>query len=177
MKSKLDSLQRIIEEVKPTIICLVETHLENEPIELEGYELYRNDRNNEGGGVLIGVSRQLENITVAVEKKKEIEESLWIVLDNTKIKLRIGVIYTPQESRTVKEQYKQMYESINEQILLAKEKEQNLVLLGDFNCKIGEEIKGNKKEVSKSGKNFMKMAKSLFTHRYSVTIYLTKWRR
>ena len=101
----------------------------------------------------------IQNVTTIVENKKEIEESLWIVIDNTKVAIRIGVIYAPQESRTAKDKYKEMYESINKQILRAKEKEQKLLLMGDFNCKVGDKIKGNTKEVSKSGKTFLKMVR------------------
>ena len=109
---------------------------------------------------MIAVQNKLEHIMTVVESKKEIEEALWIVINNKKTKLRIGVIYAPQESRTSKAQYKTMYESINDQILLAKQHEQKLLLLGDFNCKIGEHITGNTKEVTKSGRNFLKMVKN-----------------
>ena len=53
-----------------------------------------------------------------------------------------------------------MYESISEQILAAKQNNQKLLLMGDFNCKIGGYIEGNTKEVSKSGPNFLHMLKS-----------------
>ena len=37
-----------------------------------------------------------------------------------------------------------MYEEIGEQISLAREKRQKILLLGDFNCKIGDRINGNR---------------------------------
>ena len=113
LKSKIDSLQEKIEEVEPTIICITETHLsEAENIVIDGYTLYRNDRDSQGGGILIGIRNQLKNVCTVVEKNKEIEESIWIVIDNNKVKLRIGTIYAPQESRTSKENLKKMYENI-----------------------------------------------------------------
>jgi hypothetical protein len=47
-----------------------------------------------------------------------------------------------------------------EQITTAKEKQQKLLLMGDFNCKVGERIVGNGKEISKSGKIFLKTVKN-----------------
>ena len=50
-----------------------------------------------------------------------------------------------------------MYHGIENQILLAKQNKQKLLMLGDFNCKVGQSIKENTVEVSKSGKIFNKM--------------------
>ena len=79
------------------------------------------------------------------------------MIDNKQVAIRVGVIYAPQESRTSKDKYKEMYKSIGEQILLAKQNNQKLMMLGDFNCKIGQVIKGNNAEISMAGKMFNKM--------------------
>jgi exonuclease III len=161
LKSKIDSLLEKVEEVEPAIICITETHLlKTEKVEIDGYKIYRNDRDNLGGGILIGVKEQLKNICTIVEKRSEDGEALWIAIDNTKVKIRLGVIYAPQESRTSKDDLKKMYEKISEQILKAKEKQQTVLVIGDFNCKIGDAIKGNKQEVTKGGKLLLQMAKT-----------------
>ena len=160
LKSKFSSLLTKIEEEEPTIFCITETHLlEEEDVKVDGYKLYRNDRNNVGGGVMIGVKMELENITTLVNKSNDVGETLWILIDNNRIKLRVGIIYAPQESRTPKEKLESMYEKIDEQILLAKAKEQKLLILGDFNCKIGKEIIGNRVDVTKGGRMLLKMTK------------------
>ncbi len=161
MKSKYNSLLTKIEEEDPTMFCIAETHLiEEEEIKVDGYEIYRNDRNNDGwGGVLIGLKSELEHITTVVEKGKEVGETLWIVINNSKINLRVGIVYAPQESRTPKEKLKIMYEKLEEQIVQAKAKEQKLFIVGDFNCKIGDVIVGNRKEVTKGGRLLLKMMK------------------
>ena len=80
MKSKMESIKEIIKEEKPDIIGLVETHLqEGEFVKIEGYVIIRNDRNQKGGGVLMGIKEKYRNVYV----KKEIEkinnlESIWI---------------------------------------------------------------------------------------------------
>ena len=166
LKSKIRSLVNIIEEIQPTIFSLTETHLAAEDeAEIdryfeEEYKIYYNSRNKDGGGVLIGMQKRLKNISVVVEKNQEIEESLWIVMDNTKTALRIGAIYAPQESRTSTEDYEKMYENLSKQILIAKQKDQKVLMMGDLNCKVGDRIEGNTTEISKSGKNLLQLIKS-----------------
>ena len=133
--------------------------LKTEDLQFEGYTPFRNDRDNRGGGgIVIFVRTELKKICTIVEKGNDIGETLWVAIDNGKTKIRLGVIYAPQESRTSKEEYKTMYEQIKNQILLAREKQQKILLMGDFNCKIGSAIENNKSEVTKSGKLLLKMS-------------------
>ena len=56
LKSKIESLKEIIIEEKPEVIGLVETMLDGkDKILMEGYTIYRNDRNGDRGGVLIAI--------------------------------------------------------------------------------------------------------------------------
>ena len=48
-------------------------------------------------------------------------QSLWILLANTKKKIRIGVIYAPQQNVTANNELKLMYGDIREQIKKGKE--------------------------------------------------------
>ena len=154
-------MNNIAEEIQPTIICITESHLmDEEDLQIDGYKNLRNDRDRDGGGVLIAVQEKLYGITTIVEKIKDVEESIWVAIDNKRTAIRIGLIYAPQESRTSKEEYELMYENICRQITIAKEKEQKILLLGDFNCKVGERIAGNGKEITKSAKNFLKMIRN-----------------
>ena len=53
LKSKMESLNNILEETKPTIVALVETKLpEKEKPEIEGYEPYPMNRSEHGGKVV-----------------------------------------------------------------------------------------------------------------------------
>ena len=78
-------------------------------------------------------------------------QRLWILVTNTKKKIRVGIIYAPQENVTPNNQLKIMYEDIREQIKIGKEEKQQTIILGDFNVKIGEAIEGNKAQVTKKG--------------------------
>ena len=162
LKSKLESFIEKIMEVEPTVFCVTETRLHKDEefdMESEGYAVYRNDRNNNGGGVLIGVKKELKNVCTIVENKKDIEESIWVLINNSRIQLRIGCIYAPQESRTSKEVLEKMYDSIQEQIEIAKERQQNVLMVGDLNCKVGDVIQNNKTETTKDGRLLLKMVK------------------
>ena len=83
-KSKETTLQEVIETHKPTVICLAETHLEeNDMVEFGGYgKPFRNDRDKDGGGVLIAVQRDLYKSTMEVSSKSEEDETLWIKIHN-----------------------------------------------------------------------------------------------
>ena len=66
-----------------------------------------------------------------------------------------------KESRTKVDVLKEMYKDIKTQIKEAEKLNQKLILIGDFNCKVGNTKKGNKDEVSKGGKMLNKMVKTM----------------
>ena len=153
IKSKQHSLRNIIEEKDPTVIALVETKLNKEDkIEIEGYRIERVDRNESGGGVLIGYKECLEHVTTVVCEEKENCEILWIKIDNGQIKIKIAAVYMPQENQIKIGKLRQVYKNIEKEIMESQREKENIILVGDFNCKVGEEIKGNNKEVTKGGR-------------------------
>ena len=85
-------------------------------------------------------------------------QSLWILVTNTKKKNRVGVIYAPQENVTPNNELKIMYEDIREQIKMGKEEKQQMLILGDFNAKIGAAIESNRTQVTKGGRQLLKLA-------------------
>ena len=102
LKSKTDTLQAMIDDYKPSLVCLVETHLQKEEkIKIPGYSLiYRNDRTANSGGILIGVKDNIKNITVEIGQEDKVGQNIWILISNNKRKIRLGVIYAPQENVT-----------------------------------------------------------------------------
>ena len=75
----------------------------------------------------------------------------------TKTKYRVEIIYAPKEDEEKKEKIKEMHEKIVEEVIKGQERNQKIVLMGDFNSKVGEKIEGNHMEVSKGGKLLLKM--------------------
>ena len=125
IKSKIEQVRKIIKEEDPDIIGMVETMMaEKEKLEIEGYKMLRNDRNEEGGGVMVAVKEKYKNIVIEVSREKDMEESLWMVFGSRE-KMRIGVVYAPQESRTIKKELKKMYVRIEEQLEEARKKNSN----------------------------------------------------
>jgi len=114
-------------------MCLVETHLKGEKIEDEfpDYEIVRNDRTKaeEGGGILIAVRKEVAKNMIEIERTEEEEETLWVKVDNNQVKLRIGVIYAPQESRTNIETLRRMYNGIQAQAKIAKKQGEEIFVV------------------------------------------------
>ena len=133
------------EELKPTIIAINETHLNEEVISIPGYTIYKKDRSSYSGGILIAVKDIIKNIAIEVSRMDGGHEGLWMVLDNSVLKLRIGVIYMPQEG-TKKGELKKAYDEIRKEI--KNEGNENTVLIGDFNAKIGRSDRLEKKSAS-----------------------------
>ena len=66
---------------------------------------------------------------------------MWILVDNDRSRLRIGVIYTSQENVTSNNELKIMYNNIIKQISIAQEERQQVLILGDFHTKVTTYIK------------------------------------
>ena len=71
----------------------------------------------------------------------------------------VGIIYIPQELRTRKEKYNEIYNETKIEVDEAHLKTQKLILCWDFNCNKARKLKGNKKEVSMSGRLFLNLVK------------------
>ena len=152
LKSKMESLKSILEETKPAVVALVETKMaEKEKMEMEGYTPYPMNRNIHGGGVLLLVKKELENLVVVVQEQVEVGEVMWITLSNNRNNIRIGVVYAPQEKDVKVDDLKLMYKSIKEQVKEAKAKKQEVLIVGDFNCKVGNILPGNTEEITTGG--------------------------
>lgn len=160
--TKQKSLVRIIQDEDPTIIGITETKLgEFDTFSLleYGYLVKRVDRKAGAGGVLIAYKTCLKNVAVVVREEKEAVEMLWIKFDNGKAKLRVGLVYMPQEKDTKVNDLKRIYKKMEEQIEISERNKEVLMLMGDMNCKIGSVIEGNTEEVTKGGKVMLEMCK------------------
>ena len=160
LKSKTDSLTSIIEEMNPSIICLVETHLdEAERVQLEGLNsVFRSDKSSDSGGIMVAIKDKLKNIAIQLGETKDVGQTLWIRLDNRKEKIGIGTVYAPQESRTRLTELEKLFQVIETHINESQKVKEKLALVGDFNCKVGKLIQGNSETVTKGGRLLQKLA-------------------
>ena len=121
VKSKMVSLERIGEEIEPSIICLTETHLEeDDEIKIPGYKVKRKDRNKYGGGVLIAYKKSMKTL-ITILPDGEIEAK-WVKVQNSVGGVKIGVVYCPQETETKKE-IERVYEELEREIGEEKDNE------------------------------------------------------
>ena len=82
LKSKVDSLQELVDDCQPNLLCLVETHMqEEEEIRIPGYlTIFRNDKTSNSGGIMITVKDTVKTITMQVKQ----ETSRADIMDTTK---------------------------------------------------------------------------------------------
>ena len=92
----------MIYDYQPSLVCIVETHQQKEEeIQIPGYSLaYRDDKLANSGVILIGIRYHIKNISLELRQENKVDQSLWILVTNTKKKIRVGVIYAPQENVT-----------------------------------------------------------------------------
>ena len=78
MKSKVDSVQELVDGCQPNLLCLVETNMqEAEDITLPGYKTkYWNNKTSNSGGIIIAVKDTLNTIIVQVEQETEVGQTL-----------------------------------------------------------------------------------------------------
>ena len=60
----------------------------------------------------------------------------------------MGVIYGPQANVTSSSELKKLYESTSGQVETGKANNQQIIILRDFNAKIGNYIKNNKETIT-----------------------------
>ena len=125
LKSKVDSIMETISDYQSILICLVETHLQKEEeIRIPRYsQIFRNDRSGNSGGITLAVKENIKTFRLEVAQGKEIGQSLWILPDSNRSKIRIRVIYAPQENVTSNNDLKVMYNNISKQISVSKKEQ------------------------------------------------------
>ena len=78
-------------------------------------------------------------------------------IDDQKIRINTAVIYAPQVNVTPVKELRKMYESITKEIQEAREHKQQVIVLGDFNAKVGTKIQGNKETITKGERLLLKI--------------------
>ena len=71
--------------------------------------MFLTDLSNRRGGILIGVNNNLKYISIKVNESNGKEEMIWILINNNRVKLRIGVVYMPQESGSTVQELAECY--------------------------------------------------------------------
>ena len=154
IKSKIESLHSILEEIKPDILGITETHLTGRAtISINGYNqaVVRN-RNKKGGGLLLAV-KENTNIKLVVTHISEEHEQLWAHIQTPNEDYRIALVYGLHEGRPEeKEKIEDWYYSLEEEY--SKCYEHPVIMMGDYNAHIGADNQGiedNNIEINMNG--------------------------
>ena len=131
-KRKQHDLQALLEQEDPDIVCGAESHTGAEHFTSEifrnSHDIFRKDRNKNGGGVFVGVRKDL--LAVQEDGLDTECEALWIkILFAGKQPLYIGSFYRPTNTDPVPLQ------KLDEVLktLTGKATLPNIILTGDFN--------------------------------------------
>ena len=129
----------------------------NENIKIKGYKWVGKERaeNKEGGGVGI----LIKNDIIKACTINQIDTKIEIMSLNIKTKynedLNIFIYYGKQESRTTKEEAINEFTQLEAIMKKFTSKKSQILLIGDFNAKIGDSqngIKGGDKSITRNGK-------------------------
>ena len=87
-----------ISDSQPILIWLAK---KEEEIAIAGYnQIFRNDRSRNSGCIILAVKENIKAFTLEVGQEKEMGQSLWLLPDNNRRKIKTGLIYASQENVT-----------------------------------------------------------------------------
>ena len=158
--SKKASFRDILNSSEFDVVMVSETHLYNgkKPTH-PGYNFIGRSREkmNSKGGVAIGYKKELAHQMVKVAEGSGNNEFILVRCSAVTPNIIFGVVYGAQEGTTpdnvITENLTELFTQINK----FKEEGLKVVIGGDTNLHIGEEIEGNDPKVSKGGKKLLEL--------------------
>ena len=114
---------------KPHVICITEswldTHISDQELSIDGYNIIRRDRNRHGGGVALYISTNLSYKIIFVGTSIE---CIFVTVEISSCKVNVCVFYCPPSSNV--EYLENLYNNLSSfyPFLL-----NNFILIGDFN--------------------------------------------
>ena len=158
IKCKLQSFNHILNKLKPQIWSMQETKLKNKEVlnteATKNYQIYYlNRKTSEGGGLAIGVDKNIESILI--REGDDIIEAVVVLVMIATVPVRIIAAYGPQENAN-KEKKEKFWEFMEEETNKADLENQGLIVQMDGNCHVGNEIiKNDPNKQNNNGKLFV----------------------
>ncbi len=135
---RLDELRLMCNVLKSSIhmITLSETWLTSEipdiEIEIDGYRVFRKDRDSRGGGVLAYVRNDLFVVRRADLETPSVE-GMWLEISLPKARgFLVGIFYRPPDSSAYHD--KDFMLKLDDMLDMALEQDREVIITGDFNC-------------------------------------------
>ena len=157
IKSKITTFNEVLKRVQPKIWTLQETKLKNnESISCEAlgsYQVYyRNRQESQGGGIALGVDKDLKS--TLVKEGENDTEAISVKVSLKDIELRVITAYGPQEN-DLKVKKENFWEFIEEEIINAELAGEGVIIQMDGNLHAGPDIiKGDPNIRNQNGKYF-----------------------
>ena len=162
IKCKLDSLNDILKRLQPQVWSIQESKLKpNETLhgeETDKFQIfYLNRKNSMGGGIAVGIDKDIES-TLVREGDDNIEAMVLQVVLGT-IPVKLVVAYGPQEN-ALKEKKESFWEFLEDEANKAEMEDHGLIIQMDGNLHAGPElIKEDPNPQNTNGKLFMEFLK------------------
>ena len=154
--SKKESLTSVLTIEKPQVFMIQETKSgKPNQMKIDGYELYESPRKGKGGGgILIGIAKDVESTPVIVSKHTDEIEILVMEVTFQSMAIRFLTAYGPQEDDS-EDIINKFYSTLEEEIINCEEDNCGLIAELDCNAKLGKDIiKGDPNEMSGNGQLF-----------------------
>ena len=157
LKSKLQTLKKVLIELKPSVFFIEETKYKNSgKFKIENYEIFELVRSNrEGGGLAIGCLKDLH--PTWVREGNDIVEAISVDIFLKDIRIRCCAAYGCQENET-KERKSAFWEYLDEEVILASNSGGGFILHFDENLWAGKDIvpgdPSNPRPQNRNGKLF-----------------------
>ena len=163
--SKATSLATVLDDIKPNVICLNEHGLRNrQKMVIDNYNSYnRNRQNSAMGGVSISVFNNESKFCVKTSEGKVDNEYLIVRHDQFNPPINIFTVYGETESRTSEDKSKSLWAEILEELIKIKNRNEQVLLIGDMNKHIGNDelgIRDNHSKISRGGPYVRSLLKS-----------------
>ena len=135
LRKKMVELQTLVEDRNPLIISVTESWgkdcISDGIFSLQGYTMYRDDRNvKEGGGAILYVSNKLEQRMCRPLSTQDFENSVWCwVNERGGRRFLVGSVYRSTSSSEEKDTL--LLEKITKAVELARDN--RVLIMGDFN--------------------------------------------
>ena len=147
---KLESFYKVIDKLKPNIICLQETHFRKKGrLRMTNYNVFESIRTNKGGGTLVACHKNLN--PKLINEYSENFELITIEIKTSVKKIRIVCGYGPQENWPEIKRIP-FFIALEAEIEKSKCIGIPVIIQMDANAKLGQEIiPGDPHKISQNG--------------------------
>ena len=155
LNGKTESLKNAIKQFgQPSFVTLQETKLKCNNFKIPGYQVFQQNRNSLGGGLLTAVNENLGSTLVSSTESE-------ILVIQTKIDqtdLRIINAYGPQELDAEKENIFRFWQDLEKEVISAKDQNCGILIQMDANAKVGYEvIRNDPNQLSNNGRVLLEL--------------------